>query len=382
MRNHPQNIAQNRYPFGMTMVGYSNPDYSYKYSFNGMEKDDEVKGSGNSLDFGARIYDSRLGRWLSVDPLMSIYPSLSPYHGIGNNPILFKDADGRKILLLHTGNNDVEWKKFKSITENRFKGMVSISRVKYATPYHTYDEHGTIISTQLYWEVKMNFNDAEIHSQAVKRIEARGEEATPDLIRQEESVIKAEIENDYAYATLDKMISSDVRARFNLFSSSPVLASFAGENDGLQQINIDLVLQLRNMYKGASFNILFHELVEGHEFTNQKAIGGDISYGHSHLKAIEAQTLDLNTFNGNKVLWAFNEFVSTSGVGNPNSNDRMLEVTIYTQSEDGKYYKTTGEIRIVNGQVQGVVSATANQEITKEQYESEKNTQDQKAKSH
>jgi hypothetical protein len=35
---------------------------SYVYSFNGAERDDEVKGSGNSLDFGARIYDSRLGR--------------------------------------------------------------------------------------------------------------------------------------------------------------------------------------------------------------------------------------------------------------------------------------------------------------------------------
>ena len=30
---------------------------SYTYGFNGMEKDDEVKGNGNSLDFGARVYD-------------------------------------------------------------------------------------------------------------------------------------------------------------------------------------------------------------------------------------------------------------------------------------------------------------------------------------
>lgn len=36
-----------------------------------MEKDNEVKGSGNSLDFGARIYDSRLGKWLSTDPLQT-----------------------------------------------------------------------------------------------------------------------------------------------------------------------------------------------------------------------------------------------------------------------------------------------------------------------
>jgi RHS repeat-associated protein len=44
----------------------------YRYGFNGMEKDDEVKGSGNSLDFGSRIYDARTGRWLSVDPVTHV----------------------------------------------------------------------------------------------------------------------------------------------------------------------------------------------------------------------------------------------------------------------------------------------------------------------
>jgi len=31
----------------------------YRYGFNGHEKDDEIKGSGNSLNFGARILDPR-----------------------------------------------------------------------------------------------------------------------------------------------------------------------------------------------------------------------------------------------------------------------------------------------------------------------------------
>ncbi len=31
----------------------------YRYGFNGMEKDDEISGSGNSYDFGARTYDPR-----------------------------------------------------------------------------------------------------------------------------------------------------------------------------------------------------------------------------------------------------------------------------------------------------------------------------------
>jgi RHS repeat-associated protein len=73
------------------------PDFSndYRFGFNGKEKDNEIKGTGNSLDFGARIYDSRLGRWLSLDPLQAKYPSLSPYNYVGNSPLKNIEVDGR-----------------------------------------------------------------------------------------------------------------------------------------------------------------------------------------------------------------------------------------------------------------------------------------------
>lgn len=67
----------------------------YRFGFNGQHKDNEIKGIGNSLDFGARMYDSRLGRWLSLDPLQKKYPSLSAYHFSNNNPIYFKDFEGK-----------------------------------------------------------------------------------------------------------------------------------------------------------------------------------------------------------------------------------------------------------------------------------------------
>jgi len=89
--------AYEYYPFGMLMQGYTSANY--RYGFNGMEKDDEVKGSGNHTDFGARGYDNRLGRWWSVDPLAEKYPSMSPYVGIGNNPVLFVDKDGNEAIL-------------------------------------------------------------------------------------------------------------------------------------------------------------------------------------------------------------------------------------------------------------------------------------------
>jgi RHS repeat-associated protein len=66
----------------------------YRYGFNGKENDNEVKGEGNNIDFGSRTYDSRLGRFLSVDPLGIHYPWQSTYVYASDNPIKFIDFEG------------------------------------------------------------------------------------------------------------------------------------------------------------------------------------------------------------------------------------------------------------------------------------------------
>jgi RHS repeat-associated protein len=81
----------------MQMPGREFSAEEYRYGFNGMEKDDEFKGEGNSYDYGARMYDSRIGRWLSVDPLAGKFQDISPFSFAANNPIYFIDPDGRTI---------------------------------------------------------------------------------------------------------------------------------------------------------------------------------------------------------------------------------------------------------------------------------------------
>jgi RHS repeat-associated protein len=68
----------------------------YRYGFNGKEKSPEI--SSDDYDFGARIYDGRIGRWLSVDPLLQKYPMHSPYDAMGNNPICNIDPDGKYFV--------------------------------------------------------------------------------------------------------------------------------------------------------------------------------------------------------------------------------------------------------------------------------------------
>lgn len=68
---------------------------NHRFGFGGMEKDDDWKGDGNSLDFGARIYDPRIGRFLSLDPDSPKYPFMSPYIYAAGSPIRLTDEDGR-----------------------------------------------------------------------------------------------------------------------------------------------------------------------------------------------------------------------------------------------------------------------------------------------
>jgi RHS repeat-associated protein len=72
----------------------------YRYGFNGKENDNEVKGEGNQQDYGMRIYDPSLGRFLSVDPLTKKYPELTPYQFASNRPIDGIDLDGLEFLSI------------------------------------------------------------------------------------------------------------------------------------------------------------------------------------------------------------------------------------------------------------------------------------------
>ncbi|MEO6611666.1 MAG: RHS repeat-associated core domain-containing protein [Chitinophagaceae bacterium] len=90
----------------------------YRYGFNGKENDNEVKGEGSQQDYGKRIYDPRLGRFLSVDPLTKSYPMLTPYQFASNNPIEAIDLDGLEYLSSSEARIEVVMGRVKLKVEN------------------------------------------------------------------------------------------------------------------------------------------------------------------------------------------------------------------------------------------------------------------------
>jgi RHS repeat-associated protein len=79
-------------PWGMVLEGRSgnNGNADARFKFTGKERDTET-----GLDyFGARYYDQRIGRWISVDPLAEKYPAWSPYAYVLGNPLKFVDPNG------------------------------------------------------------------------------------------------------------------------------------------------------------------------------------------------------------------------------------------------------------------------------------------------
>jgi RHS repeat-associated protein len=104
-------------------------DESYRYGFQGQEKDDEISGEGNSYTAEFWQYDSRIARRWNPDPITK--PFESPYAAFKNNPNYYIDPYGlngevtidkenKKVTVkadFYYNKNDEDLKRF-AITED------------------------------------------------------------------------------------------------------------------------------------------------------------------------------------------------------------------------------------------------------------------------
>jgi RHS repeat-associated protein len=90
------------YPFGQLQPGRYGPANgtssgaagAYRFGYNGKEKDNNGELGLTTYDYGFRIYNPGLGKFLSVDPLTKSYPMLTPYQFASNSPVSNIDVDG------------------------------------------------------------------------------------------------------------------------------------------------------------------------------------------------------------------------------------------------------------------------------------------------
>lgn len=99
--------------------------------------DNEISGSGNQYDYGFRIYNPRIGRFLSVDPLTQSYPWYTPYQFAGNKPIWAVDLDG------------LEEVRFQYLNVGGYRTKIAV-------------QTETLIATESMGPVQRYFNDKKV----------------------------------------------------------------------------------------------------------------------------------------------------------------------------------------------------------------------------
>jgi RHS repeat-associated protein len=94
-------------PFGVQLDGRTLSSESYRYGFQGQEKDDEIKGEGNSVNYKYRMHDPRVGRFFAVDPMHHLYSYNSPYAFSENRVMDAIELEGLEIFKITNYGNEI-----------------------------------------------------------------------------------------------------------------------------------------------------------------------------------------------------------------------------------------------------------------------------------
>jgi RHS repeat-associated protein len=230
---------------------------AYLYGFNGKEKDDEVKGSGNSLDFGARIYDARLGKWLSVDPLHYQYIAHSPYSFVFDNPVAHLDPDGKRVKGFSvddkTGEVTVDREKASSDALKVYDAMSKTETGKEAFKNYVTSET----------EITLKVTDKKLKGNAHGKTEGEGMTA-----------------NGYYQKATVTISTAKTGDRFDMVQSDEEMINVIGVHESVHATNKEQISKDTNADEDISWSWELEALPLNYEYTAwkeyRKKYGGDL----------------------------------------------------------------------------------------------------------
>jgi len=161
--------------FGMPERSYSSTAAGYRYAFNGKELDPVgMGGGGSTYDYGFRIYNAQIGKFLSVDPLTKSYPELTPYQFASNRPIDGIDLDGLEYYTIHvkisdgTGRTVIGVENHTNLTDAQIREIHKMSPKRFYKKFsksfeklgrgvlykYYYYEDGILVDTEAYFDLQ------------------------------------------------------------------------------------------------------------------------------------------------------------------------------------------------------------------------------------
>ena len=131
-------------PFGVELDGRT-VSGGYRFGYQNQEKDDEIKGEGNSVNYSYRIQETRLGRFFIIDPIAGMFSWNSTYAFCENRLIDGIDMEG------------LEWENFMSFFKKPGELKVKLPNLKNAQQQtYTITYHNTKVSFE---DFKKNFKN-------------------------------------------------------------------------------------------------------------------------------------------------------------------------------------------------------------------------------